>query len=76
MDIEKALKLKRGDIVYCPADRGNPNFCGTVASDITDKTISKNIKGYKYIWIEVLTPFGHKSVWPSNRLNTQKRVKQ
>jgi hypothetical protein len=68
MKIEKALTLKVGDTVYCPADRGDPPFSGKVTHNCNGtKTISKNLDGVEYIWVEVQGP-GKKSMWPSNRL--------
>lgn len=71
MDIQRALKLKKGSLVNCPADRGDPAFTGKIVTEtemIKNAIINTHPNGGKYIWIEIQTPFLHKSVWPSNRL--------
>lgn len=69
MNIERALKLKPGDKVSCPADRGDPAFTGTVThANANSKEICKMADtGVEYVWVEVQGPY-HKSLWPSNRL--------
>ena len=65
MNIDKALSLKHGDTVFCPADRGDPAKTGTVKS--VSHNVNKNIRGVEYVWVTV-QHVGHGSVWPSNRL--------
>lgn len=65
MTLERAIRLEVGNIVWCPADRGEDGYSGTVTS--VGGSIA-NAGVTQYIWIEVQTPRGHKSVWPSNRL--------
>lgn len=68
MIIEQALKLKPGDWVTYPPDRGDPGGRGQVRYlyDI----VEKNIQGQEYIRIHVHQPnLGRTSVWPSNRLS-------
>lgn len=65
MLITKALQLKVGDRVRCPADRGVPAFTGTVTHVSTQ---INEVGAVQYIWVEVQRPNSHKSVWPSNRL--------
>lgn len=66
MNIEQSKRLKYGDTVHCPEDRGIPAHSGKVESIGTE--VHKNIYNIEYIWISVRT-FGKTSVWPSNRLN-------
>lgn len=68
MDIQRALQLKIGNTVACPPDRREPGYRGTVTN--VSPIIATSHNGDEYIWVEVKTPFGHKSVWPSNRLGT------
>lgn len=68
MKIEQARKLKYGQTVHCPADRGEKAFTGTVRSE--DCATSPSHLTHRqecFIWVEVQGPH-HKSVWPSNRL--------
>lgn len=70
MKIEEARKLKYGQRVSCPADRGSPAFTGTVR---TETELIAHAQVYttndvEFIWIEVQYPDRHKAVWPSNRL--------
>lgn len=67
MRIEKALELKVGNMVSCPADRGDPAFRGPVTH--ISPVPCKNHVGEDCIWVEVQRPGRHKSVWPSNRLS-------
>ena len=67
MDIEEALKLKKGDRVYYPPDRGDPKGYGIVHTT-PKKRVYENIHGRQYIWVSVHT-VGKTSVWPSNRLS-------
>jgi hypothetical protein len=73
MKIEDARKLKPGDVVRCPPDRGNPGYAGRVKFLVPDAPASKAFGGgEEYIWVTV-TPseslMGKASaVWPSNRL--------
>lgn len=68
MNIERALRIKRGERVACPPDRGDKGYMGEVVH--TSPIIATNRDGTEYIWIQVQHPDGHKSVWPSNRLGT------
>lgn len=68
MNIERAKKLRRGDTVFCPADRGDKAYTGQVTHVGALGSVSHNHDGQAYIWVEVQGPH-HKSVWPSNRLN-------
>lgn len=70
MDIESARKLKYGDRVHCPADRGDPAYVGTVRSVDCGTTPLASHMGKEFIWVLVRQPGprGHRSVWPSNRL--------
>jgi len=65
MDIKQAQKLTKGQKVTYPMDRGTPG--GTATVDHVGETVQHTINGTEYIWI-TLKHFGHKSVWPSNRL--------
>lgn len=67
MNIDQARKLRPGDTVACPADRGEAAFQGKVTSIDVDAVPSRTPDGTEYIWVEVKGPW-HKSVWPSNRL--------
>jgi hypothetical protein len=67
MDIERALRLKKGDIVHCPADRGEPAYIGKVVDNFTCKDVHTNMYGTKYIWV-LVQGLLHKTTWPSNRL--------
>jgi hypothetical protein len=64
MRVEEALKLKKGDRVHCPEDRGNPGFLGKVV--VGAWADEENTKSF--IWVVIQTPTGHKEVWPSNRI--------
>ncbi len=64
MKIETALKLKRGQCVQCPPDRGDAGFYGKVTSV---GAVVDRVHNSEFIWVEVQGPH-HKSVWPSNRL--------
>ena len=63
MKIEKALKLKIGDTVYYPPDRGDPGGYSKITF-IGSKTIYKNIYGHEYIRVNLACG----GVWPTNRL--------
>lgn len=70
MELADARKLKYGDRVRCPADRGDPAYEGTVrSSDCNTKALSSHM-GKEFIWVLVQQPGprGYRSVWPSNRL--------
>lgn len=67
MSIDQALKLKIGDVVYCPADRGDSAYRGKVHVTPINPTICTNIYNVKYIWLNVYHG-GVVTVWPSNRL--------
>lgn len=62
MKIEKALKLRVGQQVNYPADRGSPPGTGNISHVGTQ--VHKNIHGREYIWVTVKGG----GVWPSNRL--------
>jgi hypothetical protein len=70
MQIERALRLKIGEAVRCPASKNQrghdgPDFTGTITG--VSPIIATNAHGDEYIWVEVRGP-AHKSLWPSNRL--------
>lgn len=68
MNIDKAMQLKVGDVVHCPADRGDPAYKGKVTHNCnSSKTVAKTLDGSEYVWVEVQGPY-HKTMWPSNRL--------
>lgn len=68
MKIEDAQKLKHGDRVVCPADRGEPSYTGAVSGELHRVAlINTTANGDQYVWVSV-KGFGKKSVWPSNRL--------
>lgn len=67
MQIDKARQLKRGDIVACPPDRGNPGYRGTIKH--VGAVEAKTTEGTPYIWVTVQAPWRHAEVWPSNRLS-------
>jgi hypothetical protein len=67
LKIEKARKLKVGDYVSCPADRGDQAYRGQVTH--VDGSEYENGNGDPYKWITVKNPWGWESVWPSNRLS-------
>ena len=62
MDIEEAKKLKVGDKVRFPKDRGEPSGIGIVQSPAMGEY--ENIHGTPYVWIGLKGG----GVWPSNRL--------
>lgn len=64
MNVQLALKLKVGQRVYFPADRGSQAGNGIVANVGT--TINKSFSGAEYVWVGLLDA---KGVWPSNRLS-------
>lgn len=67
MKIEQARQLKVGQIVHCPADRGDSAYTGKVTH--IGSTTEKNINGAEYIWVTVEHQSGlSRHVWPSNRL--------
>jgi len=66
MDITKAKALKVGDIVHCPADRGELAHSGRV--EHVGETECTHMCGKPFIWITVRPRNSHASVWPSNRL--------
>jgi len=68
MQVSEAKQLKYGQQVHCPADRGEPAFVGTVTSEGLDTAPVHKYPDLEFIWIEVMRPGRHKSVWPSNRL--------
>jgi hypothetical protein len=64
MNIDKALKLKPGDAVRFPEDRGNVAGQGRVKN--VSEEVQTNHQGHKYIWVCLQ---GTAGVWPSNRLS-------
>lgn len=70
MNIERARKLKPGDMVHCPPDRGEPGYFGTVCKGaLPEEETKKNIHGDEYVWIVVTGHSGlSRHMWPSNRL--------
>lgn len=69
MNIECAKKLKVGDVVYFPADRGDAGGNGKVTyiSPNQEECEAYGTKE-KYIWVSVQRHPGCVAVWPSNRL--------
>lgn len=59
---DTARRFLVGQIVRCPADRGDAGYQGTVVS------VGEPLPGKSYRWVEVQHPRGTKHVWPSNRL--------
>lgn len=68
MDLQRALKLKPGDLVACPPDRGGPGFAGRVAAGFTPGDIQRNHAGAAFIWAQLVSG----GLWPSNRLKAAK----
>lgn len=68
MTVEEAKKLRIGQWVQCPADRGAAPFAGRVRS--VGVEVYTNIRGTMYVWVHV-SGQGRpgSSVWPSNRIN-------
>lgn len=66
MNIERARKLKVGDRVYYPADRGDPAGDGRVTAVFPAECTHMNQA--PFIWVEVQMPGIRKTVWPTNRL--------
>lgn len=64
MHIEKALQLKKGDVVEYPPDRENLGGYSKVKYVQKNQEIKKNINGISYIWVHLECG----GVWPSNRL--------
>ncbi len=64
MTVGQAKKLKIGDYVNFPSDRGNKAGKGKVVS--VSEGINKNIDNVEYVWVGLENPCG---VWPSNRLS-------
>jgi hypothetical protein len=62
-------RFKVGDIVQCPADRGDAAFKAQVVH-VGDGT-AKNIRDVEYRWITVKRLDGRAGggVWPSHRLS-------
>ena len=59
--------MEVGFRVYCPADRGEKGYWGTI-THIGDE-LHKNIHGVAYRWITVRCSDGKSAhVWPSHRL--------
>lgn len=68
MDIANARRLKPGDFVRCPPDRGDEGYTGPVTLLQPGIEPQRNAAGIEYISVHVRTPRGHDTVWPSNRL--------
>lgn len=67
MHIEKARKLKPGDRVHYPANRGDRAGYGTVRWVETGESV--RFDGVLFKWVEVYMPAErHASMWPSCRL--------
>jgi hypothetical protein len=68
MHIDQALRLRPGQVVRWPEDRGQEAYSGRI--DHKSDEVSETYDGKtKYIWVSVRHPRGHASVWPSNRLS-------
>lgn len=67
MTPEQARKLKVGDTVKFPEDRGEPAGSGRV-THVSDMEPALNIKGTPYIWVTVAA-LNKRSVWPSNKIS-------
>lgn len=65
MKIEKALKLKVGDVVQFPPDRGSPGGFSKITFIGANQEIKKNMHGKEYIWVNLQCG----GVWPTNRLS-------
>lgn len=68
MTLNQARRLRRGTLVHCPSDRGDPAYMGVVRG--VDLLMEyENINGVPYVLVEVQHPdHGTHHVWPSNRL--------
>lgn len=69
MHIEKAKQLKVGQVVNCPADRGDAAFTARVTH--VSQNVCKNLSGTEYLWVTVKgigSLRANGGVWPSNRL--------
>lgn len=64
MDIEK---VKLGQTVHCPEDRGGAPYKGVVTFVGTE--VMQNDQGIDYIWVTVKDQWSDAHVWPSNRLS-------
>ncbi len=64
MNIEKAKRLKVGDVVGYPSDRGNPGGFSKVKYVPENPVVYKNIHDVEYIWVSLECG----GLWPSNRL--------
>lgn len=64
MNIEEAKKLKVGDVVQYPPDRGDPGGYSKVKHVTGNPTVYKNIHDVEYIWVSLECG----GLWPSNRL--------
>lgn len=65
MHIDKAIKLKVGDTVVYPSDRGIQGGTSKVRHVPQNPTVQKNMLGHEFIWITLESG----GVWPSNRLH-------
>lgn len=65
---DKLKRFKVGDIVRCPADRGDTTFLGKVV--FAGSAVHHNLNNTPYTWVEVKNIMtGRKAIWPSNRLS-------
>lgn len=62
MNIERAKKLKAGNIVRFPEDRGSP--AGVDRVKHVGESVAETVSGTEYVWITTYL----NGVWPSNRL--------
>lgn len=58
--------MKLGQIVKCPADRGDKPYKGKITH--VGSSVNKTFNGVQYVWVTVEHPNKSKHVWPSNRL--------
>ena len=66
MDINQAKQLTVGQVVYCPADRGELPYSGRVVHIGTE--VCTHMGGKPFVWITVRVNARQNAVWPSNRL--------
>lgn len=68
MRLEQARKLRNGQQVHVPADRGQPGYVGIVDQDDCRTALEHRASnGARFIWVKVKGA-RHSSIWPSNRL--------
>lgn len=59
--------LKVGDVVHCPADRGDDPYTAKVLN--IGELVYNSVTGSNYVWVTVDRGIsGTRHVWPSNRL--------